>query len=129
MRALFSALMLVCGAAFGMDKPPMDDVFALKAVVSGECQKLPFGSGLRNGRGWVHQPIPGDVPVWMSEGGTVETIGQPEGQVVVLDMRPGRMNPITVHPKSKTDKLMWKVPGFLPGEVPPGFQIPPTKAS
>ena len=125
MRALVLALALLCGSVQAMDKVPMDDAYALKAIASGECQKLPFGSGLRNGRGWVHSPIPGNVQVWMLEGGTVSTIGQPEGAEVVLDMRPGRQNPITTHPASPTDRLMWKVPGFMPGPVPPGFQLPP----
>ena len=125
MRALLLALALLCGTASAMDKVAFTEVDAVKAVASGMCGSLPVGTGLVRGKGWLHQPIPGPVIVRLSGGGTVASIGQPAAASITLDMYAGRQSYIMVDAPAGS-RLEWKVPGFMWGEVPVGFQLPPT---
>lgn len=124
MRALAFTLALLCGPVSAMDKTAFTEADALKAVASGMCGSLPVGTGLVKGKGWLHQPIPGPVVVRLSGGGTVASIGQPAAASITLDMYAGRQTYVVVNAPVGS-KLEWKVPGFMWGEVPVGFQLPP----
>ena len=128
MRGLVLTLALLCGQAAAMDKAPMTEADAFKAVASGACGSLPVGTGLVDGKGWLHQPVPGEVTVTLSGRGTVSTIGQPPATFIKLDMYGGRQSYISVNAPS-TSKLLWKIPGFEWGAVPVGFQLPPARTT
>lgn len=125
MRALALTLALLCSSASAMDKTAFTEADALKVIAGGMCGSLPVGTGLINGRGWLHQPIPGPVVVRLSGGGTVATIGQPAAASITLDMYAGRQSYIMVNAPAAS-LLEWKVPGYAWGRVPVGFQLPPT---
>ena len=124
MRAITLTLALLCGTASAMDKTAFSEADAIKAVAGGMCGSLPVGTGLVRGRGWLHQPIPGPVAVRLSGSGTVSAIGQPAAASITLDMYAGRQSYIAVDAPAGS-RLEWKVPGFMWGAVPVGFQLPP----
>ncbi len=126
MRALVLLLTLITGHAAAVDKPAFTETDAVGAVAAGMCGSLPVGTGLRNGRGWIHQPIPGPVQLRLSGSGTVSTIGQPPQRAITLDMYAGRLSYIETQPTSPGARLEWKVPGHAWGKVPVGFQLPPS---
>ncbi|HZT56261.1 MAG TPA: hypothetical protein VFA35_08555 [Burkholderiaceae bacterium] len=125
MRALMLCLALLAGNAAAIDKPAFTEADAVRAVGAGMCGSLPVGTGLVNGRGWIHQPIPGPVQLRLSGAGMVSTIGQPPQRSITLDMFAGRMNYIQTHGTAPGSRLEWKVPGYVWGPVPVGFQLPP----
>lgn len=126
MRALALLLALFAGSASAIDKPAFTEADAVGAVAAGMCGSLPVGTGLVNGRGWIHQPIPGPVQLRMSGAGTVSTIGQQPQRSISLDMYAGRMSYIQTHATAPGSRLEWKVPGHVWGPVPVGFQLPPS---
>lgn len=119
-----AALIIFCSGAKGMDKMSFTEADALKAVSSGMCGSLPVGTGLVRGKGWIHQPIPGPVTVRLTGGGTVAAINQPAASSIVIDMYAGRQSYIMVD-APEGSVLEWKVPGYIWGKVPIGFQLPP----
>ena len=126
MRALLLFLVLLAGNAAAIDKPAFTERDAIGAVAAGMCGSLPVGTGLVNGRGWIHQPIPGPVQLRMSGAGMVSTIGQPPQRSITLDMYAGRMSYIQTHDTQPGSRLEWKVPGHVWGAIPVGFQLPPS---
>lgn len=139
MRALALTLALLCGAASvsaqvrTMDKPAFTEADAVRAVDAGACGPLGLGTGLVDGKGWLHQPIPGKVLIrTVSAAGTLQTIAMKNSGVapqhqIELDMYAGKPHYITVQWAMSNDRLEWKVPGHAWGPVPIGFQLPPAK--
>lgn len=126
MRALVLLAALLAGNACAIDKAAFTEADAKGAVAAGMCGSLPLGTGLVNGVGWVHQPIPGLVQLRLSGGGTISTIGQKPQRSITLDMYAGRMSYIRTHDAPPGSRLEWKVPGYVWGAVPVGFQLPPS---
>ena len=131
MRAILFSLLLMAGSANAMDKAAFSEAYAVAAVHGGYCGFMPLGTGLVNGKGWLHQPIPGKVEVHTeSDGGTIQTIemknlGIPPQHSVTIDMDAGRPYYVIVNWAMSNDKLVWKVPGYAEGAVPLGFQLAP----
>ncbi|HWH83251.1 MAG TPA: hypothetical protein VNU71_13555 [Burkholderiaceae bacterium] len=109
-----------------MDKPAFTEVDAMRAVAGGACRTLGLGTGFVNGRGWLHQPIPGPVLLRLSGSGTIAQIGRPAQATLTLDMRAGKPYYVIVD-APPSSRLEWKVPGYDWGPVPIGFQLPPMK--
>ena len=125
MKKIFVALLMtVTLNAAAMDKAAFTEGDAMKAVAAGMCGSLPVGTGLVRGRGWLHQPIPGNVVIRLTGPGTIAAIGQPHAATITLDMYAGRQSYIEVNAPPGS-KLEWKVPGHVWGLVPVGFQLPP----
>lgn len=130
MKTLLLALLLpVFAMAQSMEKPPLQEVDAVKMIASGQCGTLDLGRGLVKGEGWIHQPIPGNVEVRIEGKGLLakNRVTQPS-KAAVYDMSPGRPYYILITGYDQNTKLTWKVPGYQWGRVPLGFQLPPLKA-
>ena len=126
MRALALSMALLAGNAWAIDKPAFTEADAFRSVAAGMCGSLPVGTGLKKGRGWVHQPIPGSVQLRLSKAGTISTIGQKPQRSITLDMYAGRLSYIETQDAAPDSRLEWKVPGHAWGVVPVGFQLPPS---
>lgn len=126
MRAFVLLTALLAGNASAIDKPAFTEADAIGSVSAGMCGSLPVGTGLVGGRGWVHQPIPGPVQLRLSGAGLVSTIGQKPQRSITLDMYAGRMSYIQTQDAPSGSRLEWKVPGYVWGPVPVGFQLPPS---
>lgn len=123
---LATLLALWAGNASAIDKPAFVEADAVSSVAAGMCGSLPVGTGLVNGRGWIHQPIPGPVQLRLSGPGMISTIGQKPQRAITIDMFAGRMSYIQTHDTAAGSRLEWKVPGYVWGAVPVGFQLPPS---
>ena len=128
MRALVFLTALLAGNAFAIDKPAFTEADAVSSVKAGMCGSLPVGTGLAKGRGWLHQPIPGPVQLRLSGSGTLSAIGQKPQRSITLDMYAGRLSYIETQGAVPGSRLEWKVPGYVWGTVPVGFQLPPSNA-
>ena len=128
MKALILSLALLCGTASAIDKPAFSEVDAVRAVAGGMCGTLGLGTGFVNGRGWLHQPIPGPVQFRLSGAGTMGTVGLRNQKTLTLDMNAGKPYFVIVDAPAGS-RLEWKVPGYLWGAVPVGFQLPPMSGS
>lgn len=132
MRAIALTLALLCGGASAQfrttDKPAFTEADAFKSVAAGMCGTLPVGTGLVNGRGWLHQPIPGPVTIRIVGRGTItrNPVIPPQASIT-FDMDAGRPYYVIVDAPAGS-YLEWKVPGHAWGPVPVGFQLPPTTA-
>ncbi len=130
MRLLASLLVFVAASAVGMEKMPFTEGDAVREISSGHCGQGVIGTGLVDGMGWLVQPIPGPVKVCMAASGTIETIAMQTQHLAVqrcvtIDMDAGRPYYVMAHSRELHEKLIWKVPGYLEGPVPLGFQLPP----
>lgn len=126
MKTIALTLALLCGSALAMDRAALTEVDAFQSVTKGMCGTLGLGTGLVNGRGWVHQPIPGNVLLKLSGGGTITRHStMPAVPELTLDMYAGKPYYIEVNAPAGS-RLMWKVPGYAWGPVPIGFQLPPS---
>ena len=118
---------LLCAPAWAMDKRPMTESDAFRDMMSGVCGfDRQVGTGLVDGKGWLHQPISGSVEVCTAEdGGTIQVLGTKTAtHCVLIDWLGGKPYYVVVRATEPT-QLVWKIPGFERGAVPIGFQSAP----
>lgn len=132
MKTWLFAFALVAASTHAMDKLPFTEADAFREVASGHCgaPSLPCLPGQCNGPRWIVQPIPGTVEVCAAGSGAIQTVAmKTQGKIaqhcVQIEMDAGRPYFINVFSTEPFEPLEWKVPGYMRGKVPLGFQFPP----